>query len=77
MPRAMRRSAASIASWTSGRKLRVVPPSVAVSGMTLVVKPALNWVTLTTAAFIGSVARATMRCSATTISAPTSSGSMA
>ena len=60
IPAAISRMAASIWSCTLVLKARTVPFSRAVSGMTLPVWPAWNWVTLITAGSNGFSRRLTM-----------------
>mmetsp|Transcript_62070 Transcript_62070/g.189557 ORF Transcript_62070/g.189557 Transcript_62070/m.189557 type:complete len:386 (+) Transcript_62070:500-1657(+) len=65
-----------IVAKTASSTSRMVPPNVAVSGMTLSLSPAWNWATVTTAlAQLGS-ARDTMVCSELTSAAPHTMGSM-
>ena len=57
--------------------MRTVPSSVAVSGMTLVVVPALMWATVSTAGSNALTRRVTIVCSAPTIAAAAGTGSSA
>ena len=62
-------------SCTGFSKVRTVPRSTAVWGMTFQVSPEWICVVDTTAVFAGSMLRATIDCSAVTMCEPTSTGS--
>ena len=66
----------SIMSCTDFLKVRTVPRSTHSCGMTFQVSPAWIWVVETTAVSMGSTLRATIDCSAVTMCAPTTTGSM-
>ncbi len=64
-------------SWRiSSFMLRTVPPSSASAGITLCAVPALKRATVTTTRSPGGALRETMLCSACTICAPTTIGSI-
>ena len=77
MPRHTRRSSVSSVSRVSSASVRTVPSSTAVSGMTLVVVPAVRWAMVRTAGSKALTRLLVIVCSAPTIAAAAGTGSSA